>query len=94
MLLIYWHTLRDFPYSDEEAAVGQKLIDLYYNFSQFNSAVYDNVLIEPTTPEAIKYVEISKTAKLTKMDEHFGRALFWDDFDRILSSEESDHDEL
>jgi len=88
VLLIYWHTLRDFPYSEEEAAVSQNLINLYYNFARFDEAIYGNIKIEKSTPESIKYLEISKTAKNMEAEDDFGKVSFWDDIEEILLSKE------
>lgn len=102
MLLIFGHNLRSIPYSDEEAEVGQKLINLYYNFAKYNSVVYENVKLEQSTPEVVKTLEITRTVDVINLAEDFGKPLFWDDVDKILSSKEitffdsvpGDHDEL
>lgn len=86
MLLIFWHTLRDFPYSSEEEAVGQSLINMYYNFAKHNTAVYNDLPIERTKPNDVKCLEISSSAKITKLDEFFGNVKFWDDIEETLSS--------
>ena len=67
----------------------------------FNLAVYDNVKIEKSTPEVVKSLQISRSVDLWDLDEDFGKVLFWDDIEKILSSTERTfyddipgHDEL
>jgi len=88
VFLIYVDKHRHFKYSDEEATVSQNLINLYYNFARFDEAIYDNIKIEKSTPESVKYLEISKTAKNMEAEDDFGKVSFWDDIEEILLSKE------
>lgn len=93
--MIYWHSLRDFPYSKEEETVGQRLISLYYNFAKYSKAVYDEVALKPATPENIHALEIGSQAKMVTLDESFGNVGFWDDIEKTLHAEEKTYyDEL
>lgn len=75
--------------------MGQNLIELYYNFAKFNNAVFKNKKIEASKPDDIKCLEITKTEKMVKLDEHFGRGIFWDEIEQTLLSEERTYfDEL
>lgn len=95
MLLIYGHTLRNSDYSEEEAAVGQSLINLYYNFAKYSKAVYNDVKLDRSKPNDIKCLEISKTEKIVQIDEHFGKGDFWDIIEKTLKSDERTYfDEL
>lgn len=100
-MLIFGHELRNIPYSDEEAAVGQKLINLYYNFANFNNPVYENLKLEKVSPDNVKCLEITKSAEIVELHEDFGKTMFWDDIEQILFSKErtffdtvSERDEL
>lgn len=90
VLLIYGHTLRDFDYSEEEMAVGRRLIDLYFNFAKYDSAVYGNVKIEPAKPNDVKCLEISSLEdyKMVQLGDEFGRVKFWDKIEKVLASKD------
>lgn len=97
MLLIYWHTLRDFPYSDEEKTVSNNLIGMYYNFAKHNSAVYGGAAIEKTHPDDVKCMEIFSPEEynMVQLDEYFGNGPLWDSIEETLSTKERTYyDEL
>lgn len=89
-MLIYWHDLRDFPYSDEEAAVSQKLIKMYFDFATTGKAVYDGVKVDAVKPTDMKLLEITKdgTGSMVEYDESFGNVAFWDGIESYLRAKE------
>lgn len=94
MLLIFSHSLRDIAYSDEEEAVSQQLIDLYYNFAKHGKPVYNKIELKEVTPDHIQALEIVSQANIVKLDESFGNVGFWDDVEKTLALETSYYDEL
>lgn len=89
VFLIYWHTLRDFPYSAEEAKVGNNLINLYYNFAMHNLAIYDTLKVDPVKPDDFSGLEIlsPEDFKLVKFDDTFGNIKFWQNVEKTLSDQ-------
>lgn len=87
VLLIYWHTLRDFPYSAEEAKVGNNLINLYYNFAMHGLAIYDALKVDPVKPDDFQGLEIlsPEDFKLVQFADSFGNIKFWDNIEKKLS---------
>lgn len=89
-MLIYWHDLRDFPYSEEEAAVGQKLIKMYYDFATTSKVFYDGVKVDVVKSSDMKLLEITKdgSGSMVKYDESFGNVAFWDGIESYLRAKE------
>lgn len=96
VLLIYWHTLRDFAYSEEEANVGRNLINLYFNFANDSLAVYGDETIEQAQPDDLNCLEIFSPTdvKHVKLDASFGNFWFWVDIEEMLLAKEKARDEL
>lgn len=97
VLLIYAHHFRDIPYSEEETAIGQNLIDLHYNFAKHNKAVYGSMNIEKTKVNDIKCLEINSLDdyKMIQLDDDFGNMSFWDEIEEFLvANEKKFNDEL
>lgn len=91
IFLIYGIILSNFPNSESEATVSTNLINMYYNFSKNNSAIYGGLKIDKSEPDDIKYLEISSATEfgMKQMNENFGNLEFWDQFEETIHSEES-----
>lgn len=79
VFLIYWNDWREFPYSEDEAKVGNGLIQLYYNFAENNKAIYDSLEIDQVKPNHFKGLEIlsPENRKIVEFDDTFGNVAFW-----------------
>lgn len=71
------------------------LIGMYHNFALTSRPVYGGIPLEPTKPNAVKVLEISKATQTVELDEHFGRTTFWDAIEKVLGSKDRTfYDEL
>ena len=76
--------------------MAQNLINMYYEFSVNDLPKFGTQLIQPSLPDAIKFLEISSNEKykMKSVTEKFGNVKFWRKIEKILHSTERNIDEL
>lgn len=74
----------------------KNLIEIWYSFATENIPSFSGVKIERSTPEKLKYLEISsyENFKNVEIHENFGNVKFWNKIENQLAEASYDENEL